>query len=59
MFGVFTGITTIILYHADKESFTNQVNSMYNSSKLPARATIYAFTWAVIVIEFFASLATG
>ena len=59
MFGVFTGLTTVILYHADKDSFTDQVNSMYNNTKLPAWATIYALTWAVVVIEFIASLATG
>ena len=48
-----------MIYHADKQSYINEVEKMYNEREIHARATIYALTWATIVIEFIACLATA
>jgi len=59
MFGVFTGITSIVLYHAKNSSYAEETMKMYGNNALRTKASLYAFTWFFVIFEFIASLATG
>lgn len=59
MFCVYTGIATIVIFHADWDSFKRETNRMYGTEALGVWIFFYAYTWVFIVVCFIASLATG